>query len=84
MAKIIIDGQEKEVADGETIKEVCKDLGVVFGCEDGICGTCMVEIEEGMENLAERNEAENNMGLEGNARLACQCKIKQGTVKVKY
>jgi len=84
MATIQVDDQEREVPDGSAIKDACKEMGVVFGCEDGLCGTCLVEVESGMENLSERNEAENNMGVEGNNRLTCQCKIKQGLVKIKY
>ncbi|HLC96469.1 MAG TPA: 2Fe-2S iron-sulfur cluster-binding protein [Candidatus Nanoarchaeia archaeon] len=84
MAKIVLDDQEREVADGDQIKDACKDLGIAFGCEDGVCGTCLVEVDEGMENLTEPSEAEKNMGIEGNNRLCCQCKIKGGTVKLKY
>ena len=84
MAKIIVDEKEEQVEDGSEIKDACKELGIVFGCEDGLCGTCMMEIDEGMENLSEHTEAEKEMGVEGNTRLACQCKIKSGTVKIKY
>ncbi len=84
MAKLIVEGQEKDVQDGEGIKDAAKDLGVVFGCEDGLCGTCMVEVEEGAENLTELTQAEKDMGVDDKNRLACQCKIKEGTVKLKY
>jgi ferredoxin len=36
-----------------------------------------------MENLGDRNQQEEDMGLSGNKRLACQCKIKGGTIKIK-
>jgi ferredoxin len=84
MAKLEMDGQEKEIPDGEPIKEASKEMGVVFGCEDGLCGTCMIEIEEGEDNLSELTEPEQSMGVDGKNRLACQCKIKSGTVKIKY
>ena len=84
MAKIIIEGNEREVPDGFPIIPQCEQLGVTFGCQDGICGTCIVVVEEGMENLSEKNQAEIDMGLEANQRLACQCKVKQGVVKLKY
>ena len=84
MGKIIVGDQEKEVADGAKVINEAESLGITFGCQDGICGTCIVEVEEGMENLSERNQAEVDMALEGNQRLACQCTLKKGTVKFKY
>ncbi len=84
MGKVIIEGREKEVPDGESIIPACEELGVTFGCQDGICGTCIVEVQEGMEALSERNQAEIDMGLDQNQRLACQCRMKGGNVKLKY
>lgn len=86
MAEIILEheGKEKkiEVKDGASLKDL-KKHGVTFGCEEGICGTCLLEVSEGMENLSDKTEEENDMGMAGKERLACQCKIKSGTVKVK-
>lgn len=86
MAKIIINGEDEvELADGESIKDVCEENGVPFACEEGICGTCIVEVEEGMENLSEFTEEEEDfIGDEGTERLACQCKIKGGCVKISF
>ena len=86
MAKIISDkGIKEELKDGEPIKQVCMEkIGVPFACEDGMCGTCVVEVLEGMQNLSEKNEKEKDMGLAENQRLACQCRIKKGVVKLKY
>jgi len=86
MAKIISleTKEEKEVEDGSTLREPCKELGIPFGCEDGQCGTCMVEVEEGEENLNDLNDAENNMGMDRKHRLACQCRINQGLIKISY
>jgi len=43
----------------------------------GLCGTCVVEILEGMENLTPRTKAENSKlkGLSPTLRLSCQCKL---------
>ena len=43
----------------------------------GLCGTCVVEILEGMENLSPRTKAELKKlkGLSPSLRLACQCKV---------
>ena len=43
----------------------------------GLCGTCVVEILEGMENLSPRTKAERKKlkGLPESFRLSCQCKV---------
>ena len=84
MATIKTNEQSIELADGAEIRESCKELGVPFGCESGLCATCEVEVLEGYENLEPVNEAEELMGVEDNYRLACQCKIKSGEVKIKF
>ena len=86
MAKIILEneGLEEELEDNKEIKDVCEDkLNIPFGCKDGICGTCIIKVTEGNENLSEKNEKEEDLlPEEPNKRLACQCTIKSGTVKI--
>lgn len=82
MAKIRFEDQEAETPDNGPILKVCEEMGVPFGCQDGICGTCTVYILEGMENLTEKNEKETDMDLGEWQRLACQCTIKSGEVEV--
>ncbi|MAF36128.1 ferredoxin [archaeon] len=78
------DGQEKEFQDGGSTQPAAEELGTPFGCKHGMCGTCRVEVLEGMEKLGERNDQEKAMGLEdSNFRLMCQCSIKEGTVKIR-
>lgn len=85
MAKLILNGEKIEVTDGECIKDACEEAGVPFACEEGICGTCIIEVEEGMENLSEFTEEEEDfIGDEDQERLACQCKIKGGCVKATF
>ena len=84
MAILKTNDTEIEVTDGEKIQEACEQLGVPFGCSQGICGTCLIEIEEGGENLSEHTPEEEDMDMGETHRLACQCKIKSGTVKIKY
>lgn len=86
MAKIIFnDEEEEEVPDGSPLKEFCEKAGVPFACEEGICGTCVIEIEEGAENLSEFTQEEIDfLGEEDKERLACQCKIKKGCVKIRF
>jgi len=85
MAKLIINEEESQIVDGESIKDCCMEMGIPFGCEEGVCGTCIVEVEEGMENLSPYAEEEADfLGDMGCERLACQCKILKGTVKIRY
>ncbi len=86
MAKIIFsdDGKKVEIKNGEQIKDACEKLGVPFSCTQGICGTCMIDVVEGQENLSELTQEEKDMGRDKAHRLACQCKIKSGVVKIKY
>ena len=84
MGKIIFTptGKDREVKDGERIKNQCEDLGVVFGCEDGLCGTCAITVVDGLKNLCDKNEKEKDLFPEKETtRLACQCTLKKGTVK---
>jgi len=87
MAKLIFENTEEEVElpDGSLITEVCEEAGVPIACAEGVCGTCVIEVTSGMENLSEFNQAEADfLGELNNERLACQCKIKKGTVKIKF
>ena len=86
MAKIIFnDDKEFELEDGSDIKQVCEDAGVAFSCDEGVCGICLIEVVEGMENLSKPTQEEIDfLGDVSRDRLACQCKIKKGTVKIKF
>lgn len=68
------------------LKDVTKKNGwpVVYGCEDGVCGTCLIKVEDN-EGLNEPTDVERQtleiMGMDdGNYRLACQCKVKGDAV----
>ncbi|MCI5053111.1 MAG: (2Fe-2S)-binding protein [Simkaniaceae bacterium] len=86
MATLNINDDETFELDSETpIKDSCEEAGIPFGCEEGVCGTCIVEVEEGMENLSEFTEEEFDfLGELDCERLACQCKILKGEVKLRY
>jgi len=45
-------GHEEEVEDGHPIQEACEELGVSFACKAGVCGSCRIEVKEGMFNLS--------------------------------
>ncbi len=84
MARIINTktGQEIEVSDGESIKEACGKLGVPFGCQNGLCGTCMINVNYGENNLSDLTMEEEILERDKKHRLACQCKIKKGEVRI--
>ncbi len=84
MAKLIFNRKEVLVPDREPIKEYARELGVPFGCEHGVCGTCQIDILSGAENLNALNEPEEDMGRDREHRLACQCKILKGNVEIRF
>ena len=81
----ILKTQEKQikVAESESLVDAGTELDILFACQSGCCGTCKVTIEDGMENLTERTLEEKDFPLDPRERLLCQCKIKQGIVKIK-
>lgn len=82
---IVSTGEEFEVTDGQAIQSACEEAGVPFGCSEGICGTCLIEIKEGRENLSEYTQQEKDfLGDERHERLACQCRLKKGCVKISF
>ncbi|NGX36038.1 MAG: Ferredoxin-1 [Candidatus Anoxychlamydiales bacterium] len=87
MAKLIFENnkEEVEIPDGSSIKDECEQAGIPFACSEGVCGSCIIEVVEGMENLSEPTQAEKDfLGDIQTERLACQCKIKNGNVKIKF
>jgi ferredoxin len=87
MAKLIFQDSNEEITinDGNPIAEACEEAGVPFACTEGVCGTCVIEVPEGMENLSPfTQEEEDFLGDMENERLACQCKIKGGCVKIRF
>ena len=88
MAELIFHtGERYTVDNGSPIEEACEKAGVPFACSGGICGTCIIEVLEGMENLSAPSQAELDfIGEKGvkKERMACQCRITSGTVKIKF
>lgn len=79
-------GEEIELPDGSPIAEPCEEAGVPFACTEGVCGTCVIEVIEGKENLTPPTQEEEDFLGAGtqDERLACQCKIKGGCVKISF
>lgn len=88
MSKLIFDHNEEEIElqDDSPIAEACEEAGVPFACTEGVCGTCVILIKSGKENLSSPTQEEMDFLGEGTCdeRLACQCKIKNGTVKISF
>jgi len=87
MAKLVFEEtqEEYEVEDGASISDACEKAGVPFACTEGVCGTCVIEVQEGMENLSEFTQEESDfLGDMEQERLACQCKLNKGTIKVTF
>lgn len=88
MAKLIFEqtDEELELPEGAAIAEACEEAGVPFACTEGVCGTCVIQVIEGSDNLSEPTQEEKDfLGDETiQERLACQCKIKQGRVVVNF
>lgn len=75
-------GQSAPAQDGQLLREITQSNGwpIPYGCENGICGTCLITIPSGKEHLSEIQEIERQtlqaMGKgDGQHRLACQCKV---------
>lgn len=73
--------------DNSPILEACEEAGVHFACGgQGFCGTCVVRVISGGENLSPPTEKELDfLGEDGlkKERLACQCRILKGEVTVR-
>lgn len=75
------DGQvtEVETEPGKTILQIALDNGIPIehACGgNGFCTTCLCSVKGGAENLSERNDKEENMGVTEEAeRLGCQAEV---------
>ena len=96
MANIKFVKEDKEViaADGANLREKALENGIdiytlmgkMMNCGGyGQCGTCIVEVVAGMENLSDRTEVEKRKFKKkpDTYRLACQTLVQQGAVSVK-
>jgi ferredoxin len=88
--EIINDFLAINVKPGSTIQDVVEASGsaLPFGCRDGECGTCVVEVEQGMEFLSEIKVIKEACAgtCTDNTRLSCQMKVVKpnGVVRIKY
>jgi ferredoxin len=82
-------GVTVSVPAGTRIIEISEKIGsgVVYGCREGDCGTCIVRVEEGWAHLSEPSVVERKILEDSHAgrhnRLACQAQVLGGEVTVK-
>ena len=50
MAKLYVNDQEIDIADGDKIVDAIEEGGVPIGCSNGVCGTWEIEILVGMDD----------------------------------
>jgi ferredoxin len=90
--KFVKEDKEVVAADGANLRlkamqnniDIYKFIGKMTNCGGGgNCGTCIVEIVEGIENLSPRTDTENRFLKKkpDNYRLACQTLV-NGPVSV--
>lgn len=84
---VILDGAEHEVAcaAGETLLESCRRAGLAppASCEEGFCGACMCQVEQG-EVLLPRNDVLSAAELADGWTLACQGRAGSREVRVRF
>lgn len=74
---------------GTRVIEISEKVGsgITYGCREGDCGTCMMKVTSGSENLAEPSVLEDKILRENLAgkqnRLACQAQILGGSIAVR-
>jgi ferredoxin len=83
VANVKILPQEKsiEIPNGKTIQEATDgmDVGILYGCRSGRCGSCIVRVVENMDNLSHPEKREKivlkNLMATPDERLACQARV---------
>ena len=91
MAKVVFaaEGTSIDVPDGSRLQDAIDEAGadIPFGCREGNCATCIIEVLDGMQFLGSPNENEEitlmDDELERGIRLACQCRISGGSVTIR-
>ena len=66
---------------GTRVIEISEKVGagLIYGCREGDCGTCLMKVEEGWNNLSTPSVVEEKILKENLAgkhnRLACQAQV---------
>lgn len=85
------DDLEVEVEEGTALSLAAfqSEAGLPFGCRAGTCGTCVITVTAGEENLDPPGFVEEDtLGVVGEAgpgrRLACQVILRDGDITVEW
>jgi adenylate cyclase len=81
-----------EAEAGDAMMDLCDEARapVAFSCRDANCGTCLVQVIEGLDLLDEPGRAERvvleTLGVGADHRLACRARIAgaTGLVRVRF
>lgn len=74
---------------GTRVIEISEKVGsgITYGCREGDCGTCIMKVTDGYNNLSEPSVLEDKVLRENMAgkhnRLACQAQVLDGNIAVK-
>ncbi len=86
---ISINNVKYELPTGSNLVDVSVENSeaIPFRCKQGICGTCCIEVVNGLENINIQSDAERvfllKLGYDlKNIRLACQTKV-FGAIEIK-
>ncbi len=75
------------VKSGTKLCEALRKTKILFGCSNGLCGVCCIEVEKGQDYLSipslQERETLHTLCLEAGQRLACQCLV-YGDVSLRY
>ena len=71
-----------------SLSDICDEYptSVLFGCREAVCGTCLVEVLGGLDNLSPITDDEQELLSvlapdNSRARLACQCVVR-GDIRI--
>ncbi|MGQ7957785.1 2Fe-2S iron-sulfur cluster-binding protein [Pseudomonas sp. SP16.1] len=82
-----LDGQQHSLAyrPGDTLLQTCLSAGLdaPFSCEEGFCGACMCQVEEGEVRLS-RNDVLSPAELAEGWTLACQGRPQSARLRLKF
>lgn len=85
--QVELDGRQHSLAyrPGDTLLQSCLSAGLdaPFSCEEGFCGACMCQVEEGEVRLA-RNDVLSPAELAEGWTLACQGRPQSARLRLKF
>ncbi len=82
MAQLEFEDTVIDVPENVSLADYVEQFGFSIGCRVGVCGSCRIKVLEGMDNLNERTDMELSFALGEGERLACQCRILSGMVRI--